>query len=751
MSKPVFNGTPEQQELADEVFSIMRLQGTFFAATAPIKQTLKNLATFFSEKQNTESCVMEKAIDLALCENYQIFKREEQEDDIIYITSRIGVYEPVQEDVSHSFKQRLYEPEQPLPITDISVVVSTTRPVLTSIEPAFISDYWQEQAEFATISYRDERQESSQPYSPDTFDILSIGHPAIKGNIVDHQDVFQDMEERVSFLPEEEETWTESLIVQEDCQDLSEEEPLLDSIEESASTFGVPSDEQQLVEQEMSYDEVLHDQLPDLISDMIMETSYPDITDEQTDVVDDDQMIEETYLPLPDDDVEQEQPSVLLEEEEFAEEPREDTIIKLHDGMSVNLALPTSTLLKRYSSSLRNCLVEQLDRDPLRRIVHFGRSFYPESSVVSLGKNDLRRIRDYIIEVGEPLIDTAIIADLYYNNPRYSDYEGFRFSLNYRLSREKDFEFVGVEGARLWSTKELSIIGTKRVKINEMGQMTSYLSEFDDSLELQSIDSIKKTGCVDRLLTFFEWEYGILPLDQGLSTLLPEPMLLDQRSAVLRFESPQHFTNFLVEVRYPTGSRGGWIQGLEDFFHEHLVAGALVSISRTEEPNIFTIAYQEVPVMAERILTLDEKKNKFFFSDMSYYCAIDEDQLLNQKRFGRLKNLKSLPMNERRKADVVMKHVFETMGDRLGTSQEPIYRLSMDVLHLSFNVLRPASQSYLCSLLDEEQDYRLDEFSPNSYTYHPEPQPVKDVSEEEDVVNDYIVGGRRWTYGDDDD
>src|SRR4029079_13549319 len=94
-------------------------------------------------------------------------------------------------------------------------------------------------------------------------------------------------------------------------------------------------------------------------------------------------------------------------------------------------------------------------------------------AVANFGKNDLRRIRDYLTEVGEPTLDTQIIADVFYHNPRQADYEPFRFALNYRLNREKDFEFVGVTGARLWSTKGLPVIGGKRIKGSEMGAHAS--------------------------------------------------------------------------------------------------------------------------------------------------------------------------------------------------------------------------------------------------------------------------------------
>jgi hypothetical protein len=400
-----------------------------------------------------------------------------------------------------------------------------------------------------------------------------------------------------------------------------------------------------------------------------------------------------------------------------------NTQIALPEGLTIDLRQPAADLLAAHGAALEKILADRLEQETLRRIVSFGRSLYPEASVVNLGKNDLRKIREYILERNEPLPDIEIIGDLYYHNPRQADYEGFRFSLNYRLHREKDFEFVGVEGARLWSTKGLPVIGTKRVKAAEMGQITSYLAEgFDNSLEQQSADSIKQSGSSTRLLTFFEWEYGVLPFDASIAALIPTPMLPDQRSAVLRFESPQHYTSYLVEARYPTGNRGGWLQGLEEFFHEHLVPGALITITRGGEPNVFSISYEEAPEASDRLLTLDEKKNKLAFANRTFYCAVDEDQLPNQARFGKLKNLKSLPMGERRKSEMVLEHVFEVMGDQVGTRSEPSYTLGLSELLLAYNVLRPGSRSLLESLLTNGEHFSADASKAGQYVYTPAPR-----------------------------
>lgn len=607
--QPTFTGSPDQRALAEQIFQIMRSQGVLFAADAPIRQTLDNLTDFFAAQTKTDPTRVRRDIEAALRENQAIFGREERGDDIIYVISRLGAYRPRAEERGHMFKHRLYEPDNPLPVDDISVVVTTTRPALTTVEPVFISDYWQQQAGLT-------------PVTP------SIG-----------------------------------------------EEVRAETIEEEAVEAAEEAAPPQVAERE-----------------------------------------EVVVAPAP---------------------SLPDTLITLPNGVQIDMRRPADELMGQYGPTLIAQLRAALENDPLRRIVIFGNDTFPEAAVANFGKNDLRRIRDYLLETGEPLLDTQIINDVFYHNPRQNDYETFRFALNYRLNREKDFEFVGVEGARLWSTKGLPAIGSKRVKASEMGQITGYLEEgFDDSLAEQSAESIRRSGTLSHILTFFEWEYGILPFTRALGALLPAPLLPDQRTAVLRFESPQHYTSTLAELRYPTGNRGGWLQGLEEFFREHLVPGTLITLARTAEPHSFTLTYEEQAETSDRLLVLDEKKNKFAFSNITYYSAVDSDLLLTQQRYGRLRNLKSLPMGERRKAEVVLEHVFEVAGEPVGMRSEPRYYAAFDDLHVALNVLRPASRTYLEHLLDDGEFFQPDESTPGAWYYTPPPKVREEAEDEEDEEYD---------------
>jgi hypothetical protein len=292
-----------------------------------------------------------------------------------------------------------------------------------------------------------------------------------------------------------------------------------------------------------------------------------------------------------------------------------------------------------------------------------------------------------------------------------------------------------MQGTNLWSAKGLPAIGGKRVKASDLGQLFAYLVEgYDDPDEAATGDIVLHT------LTYFEWEYGVLPFNTDLQALLPPPLLDEQRTAVIRVESAQHYSSYLCEVRFATGNRGGRIWGLEDFFREYLVPGVTISLAPTEEPNAFTISYDEAPATEAKLLHLDEKRNRFAFMPVTYYAAVDEALLPSQARYNKLRNLKALAMNDRKKADVVLTHVFETVGEQLGSKDEPLYWIAFNELHLAVNVLRPISQAYLSHLLASDAVFYADETTVGAWYYKPVPEESAvpdDEEEEEDTILAY--------------
>ena len=697
MSAAPTSTAKDGQALAEEIYGLMVAQGAMFAVDTPIRQSLANLAAYFAARRQSDPQQLAKQIESALAKDGR-FRREEVAGEVRFVTSRQGSYVPRADVDTHSFKQRLHDPEHPLPIDDISVVVSTSRPAITTVEPVFISDYWQIQA--GLVPSDDEELED------ETVAVMAEDEaaPVVAAEVAPPVTVETPAEAPAPAEAAEEE---------KPAIPVAAEAPQV--IEAPAAPTAAPAPAPEVVAPPPA--PAAPPPAPARTAEPVAPTAPPPSAP--------------APAPRP------ARPAI-----------ERGTVFTLADGTAIDLRRPMAELLAEHGATLAQILAEKIEQDPLRRIVSFGRRYFPEANVINLGKNDLRKIRDYILERGEPLLDTELLADVFYHNTRQSDYEGVRFSINYRLHREKDFEFVGVEGANLWSTKGLPAVGGKRVKAAEMGQITSYLVEgHDDSLATQSVEAIAESGSVTRLLTFFEWEYGVLPLDAGLAALLPGPVLPDQRSAVLRFESPQHYTQSLVEVRYPTGNRGGWLQGLEEFFHAHLVPGALVTIARTGEPNIFSISYEEAGETSERILTYDEKKNKLAFANVSFFAAVDMDQLPSQSSYGRLNRLKAFPMGERRKAEMILEHVAETLGEQVGTPAAPRYAISMGDLLMGYNVLRPGSRALLEALLANNDEFEPDEGTPGLFYYAPArsaQDAEEEDGEEEEPIADVQPTRRRY-------
>jgi len=408
-------------------------------------------------------------------------------------------------------------------------------------------------------------------------------------------------------------------------------------------------------------------------------------------------------------------------------------VLRLSDGTAIDLNLSVEALLAENSDVLQRELARALDNDPLRRVVNFGPLRYNADALPGFGKNDLRRIRDYIVEQGEPVTDAAIAQDVYRERPGGASFDVFCFGLNQRLSREKDFEFVGTAQQRQWSAKGLATLGSKRVKASDLGPFYAHLAEGFDGTEPAA------DAQVPHYLSFFEWEYGVLPLNRAFTSVVPEPLLPDQQGVVVRVETPQHYAVYLAEVRYPRANRGGWIWGLEEFFREYLVPGALITLTQSNETGQLVLSYEDSQGVEERLLHLEEKRNRFVFLPTTYYVVVDDDLLISQRRYNKFRNLKPLPMNDRKKFDVVLEHVFETVGEQLGTKQEPLFWVQANELLLAVNVLRPTSMEYLQQQLEQEDAFTADDATPGAYYFKPAPAEAEADEDDEVEAEDTFV------------
>ncbi len=351
-------------------------------------------------------------------------------------------------------------------------------------------------------------------------------------------------------------------------------------------------------------------------------------------------------------------------------------------------------------------LVAQFGDDA--RVAQFAGRWMAEDRVARLGRNDIRRIKDYISEQEQPLTDEVLATDILNVRPNSTEFESIQFAVNFRLSREhREFDFVGTNDQRFWSTSSLPQIGTTRRKPNDIGTDYRFLvDEVPAEVEYRSITS------VSRVLSFYEFIHGLLPYDQEMQQLLPKQVLPDQRSAVLTFEIPQFYTTYLVELRYPTPNRGGFILGLDDFYAESLVPGALVSITATENDGHYTVEFLQGGNQSARLLDLDDRRSpRYHFRPTSFSCEVSQEWLVSEDRFPRLGNEKPLDDKVRRRPDAVVEATFERIGIEDGSNLISTFAELLTVA----NVERPFSAELLRSTLD--QHARITADGDDTFTY----------------------------------
>lgn len=348
------------------------------------------------------------------------------------------------------------------------------------------------------------------------------------------------------------------------------------------------------------------------------------------------------------------------------------------------------------------------------RVANFGDFWMMEDRVPRFSRNDLRRLKDYIQEQEQPLTDDVLVQDVLGVRPGTQEFDLTRFAVNVRLAKEhREFDFVGTSNQRFWSTTNLPQIGTTRRKPNEIGTDYRYL------LEEEGADvTARSASTVDHVLTFYEYEHGLLPYDAALKAVLPAPVEPNQRSSVLTFETPQSYTTYLVELRYPTPNRGGFILGLDDFYAENLVPGAVLSINRTENDGHYLVEYLKEPNQQGRLLELDERRaQRYVFRPTTYACGVDPAFLLTEERFPRLASEKPLDEKARRRPETAVASTFE----RVGEQREGGYWSSFDDLFAAVNIERPFSEKLFRSILDKDDSgaFSRDPDGADAYTYVP--------------------------------
>ncbi len=373
----------------------------------------------------------------------------------------------------------------------------------------------------------------------------------------------------------------------------------------------------------------------------------------------------------------------------------------------------------QYGSAVGELLRAALTED--FRFVNFAEQWYLDDLVERFSKGDLRRIKDYLAETNDALSDRAFLTDLFNKRTTDPDYETWRFSLNYRLLKEKkEFEFVGVDGERLWLPANAPIIHQKR-KASEIGQDYRYL---DEVALAESDDKLTVSGDkrkLDHALTYYEYENGLLPLDRAAQEFFPGPLLDDQRAAMFRFESPQLYVTYPVELRFPSPNRGGYLVGLDEFY-QNLVPGAVVTIESTPRPNVYTVTYGRLSTpQEERLLQFDERRNRYVFRPVVFNVQTDPALLLSETRYPRVEALHRLEEAERKKPELVVARAFEVVGDSIERDGNSVYWALLDDIFPIVNIERPFSKAYLRAILTSSQYpyFSADPDSEDSYYYDP--------------------------------
>jgi hypothetical protein len=141
-------------------------------------------------------------------------------------------------------------------------------------------------------------------------------------------------------------------------------------------------------------------------------------------------------------------------------------------------------------AELAAAITDRLRADP--RVANFGDKWMLEDRVPRFSRGDLRRMKEYIQEQEQPLTDDVLVLDVLGVRPNSPDFDMTRYAVNYRLSREhRDFEFLGTNYKRFWSTSSLPQIGTTRRKPNELGTDYRYLlDELPENPQDHSADSV---------------------------------------------------------------------------------------------------------------------------------------------------------------------------------------------------------------------------------------------------------------------
>jgi len=663
-SGPSFTGTAGQSALAAQAFDLMRRQGMLYAADAPITVPLDRLVQGLTRHYPKLSAEKLRAqVVTALDANPAVFTRQETGETVAYVTTKSGGGAAnVLDQTRYMFRQRLN---------------GEARDV-TEQESHELTEGWIAQAQARTSDAFTIFQEPAAEAAvagrwSGPADIAAFVAPAHPVPAADAMVFEPDL--NVPWVP-------------------AEPLPPVEAVraEEQLPPSGVPD----------------APPAPEMVAETLPMPTDVAVLDEPIQAAEPAPVV--APVPVPTAPVRPVAPPA----PPAPPRPVRFTLPTADGVTTVDLAGDLDAILAEHDAGLTAMLGKALGED--FRFASFGGDWYPEDHVERFSKGDFRRVKDYLIETQEALSDRAFLSDVLNRRDTDPDYERLRFSLNYRLLREKkDFEFVGIPGDRLWIVAGASPVSAPKRKPSELGLDFRYLED----ATAQALEPPVPAGTTtwDHALTYYEYESGLLPYSPTARALLPPPMLEDQRAALLRIEVPSLFINFPVELRYPTGNRGGYIVGFDAFFGEYLVPGATFTLEATDQANVLILRFERTAAQEDSLLQYDERRSRFVYRPTTFYAAVSPDWVLREERFARLDSLKRLDESERKKGEAIVSKAFELVG----AEGEGRYMASLTDLLPVVNLERPFSPGALRAILEtsHHSGFESDPETAGAYFYDP--------------------------------
>jgi hypothetical protein len=384
--------------------------------------------------------------------------------------------------------------------------------------------------------------------------------------------------------------------------------------------------------------------------------------------------------------------------------------VETPQGVLISLARSPVEIFAKHRDFFTDLVRERLATDT--RFVSFGDQWMLGEQLTTLAKGELRQVREFIESSGGPETDDSLCSNVFNRQPDADP--TFRFSLNYQLFADKRvFEFVGTNRQTQWwvaGTQSPRIVRSP-LKPAEIGQDLKYL---EDEPVAGKLPGHKWT----HTLTWYEWENGLLPYSPEAKLLFPAPYMKEQRVAQLRFEAPQFATSAYVELHYPTGNRGGWIEGLGEILAVFLSGAKLIIARDPDKPDTFTITYEEAkPAQESAVLLFDAKRQRFVFQPLPLVYQVSDGYLLERQRFGGLKDARRLDEANRRKGDAVIIFAFEKIGAKSTRDEKTVYRARLDDLLPVVNIEKPFSTASLLRFFATHPHYQRDETEEGYWLY----------------------------------